>query len=92
MPLRGSYNNDTDHQFQTKSTSSIPDLTVLTVREKPKRKIDLASLMLLLLSCATGVYAYGLTQYDDANALVIVPSVIAATTGALNLITTAPPR
>ena len=69
-----------------------PDLTAMTRHEPPKRKLDLSSLALFLLGCATGIYAYVLTQTTEANALVLVPSVVTATIGALNITTTKSPR
>ena len=54
---------------------------------EPKKVIDLSSVILLAIGVISGFFAFHLTQTTDLNALAIVPSVVAATTGALNLTT-----
>ncbi|KAB1504588.1 hypothetical protein F7230_04630 [Corynebacterium sp. 320] len=59
---------------------------------RPKKGLDIPSIILLVIGIVSGIAAYQLTLTTELNALVIVPSVVAATTGALNLVTTKGPR
>ncbi|KAB1554249.1 hypothetical protein F7232_04615 [Corynebacterium sp. 319] len=59
---------------------------------RPKKGLDISSIILLVIGIISGIAAYQLTLTTELNALVIVPSVVAATTGALNLVTTKGPR
>lgn len=49
------------------------------------RRLDVASLALLLVGLAFGVLAYWLITERGMNALILVPAVVAATTGALHI-------
>jgi len=57
-----------------------------------KRSVDFASAALLAVGIASGVVAYSLTVSDDITALILVPSVVAATIGAFNITKTTAPR
>lgn len=46
------------------------------------RRLDVAGFLLLLLGVVCGVLAYWLITVHDMNPLILVPSVVAATTGA----------
>ncbi|OFR68627.1 hypothetical protein [Corynebacterium sp. HMSC078H07] len=59
---------------------------------RPKKVIDIYSVILLALGIVSGIVAFRLTLTTELNALVLIPSVVAATTGALNLTTTKGPR
>ena len=54
----------------------------------PKRVIDVSSILLLVIGIISGIFAFHLTQTTDLSALAMIPSVVAATTGTLNLTTT----
>lgn len=56
-----------------------------THRYESRRRLDVASLTLLLVGLAFGVLSYWLITADDFNALVIVPSIVAVTIGASHL-------
>lgn len=53
----------------------------------PKRVIDVSSVLLLVVGIISGIFAFHLSQTTDLSALVMIPSVVAATTGVLNLTT-----
>lgn len=56
-----------------------------THRHRPQRKLDVAGLVLLLIGIVFGIFSYWLIVAEDVNALVLVPSVVAATLGATSL-------
>jgi len=56
------------------------------------RRLDVAGLLLLLVGLAFGGLGYWLTVAHDVNALVLVPSVVAITTGATHLTKREAPR
>lgn len=56
-------------------------------RTPPKRVLNVSSVILLVVGIFSGVVAFLLTENSDASALVMIPSVVAATTGVLNLTT-----
>ena len=58
----------------------------------PRRRLDVPSLVLMLIGLATAVFAYRLTADHDVSALVIVPAVVAATIGATHLVKREAPR
>ena len=62
-----------------------------THRRQYRRRLDRASLILLLVSVASGICAYALITHG-ANALVLVPSVVAATIAATHLTRHEAPR
>ena len=64
----------------------------MTIKNRPSRTIDVASLILLLIGIFSFILAYMLIQNDDADALLLVPAVVATTTGALNITTIKAPR
>ncbi len=55
-------------------------------RGNAHRRLDLAALLLLAVGLACGSISYLLIETTGLNALVLVPSVVAATTGASHLI------
>ncbi len=57
-----------------------------------RRRVDLASLALLLCGVAFGVLAYYLISEGGRNPLILVPSVVAATLGASHLVKYEAPR
>lgn len=59
--------------------------TTHSYHPRARRRIDVASLLLLLVGLAVGVLAYWLVQNGNVNTLVIVPSVVAVLTGTRHL-------
>ncbi len=57
-----------------------------------RRRLDLASAALTAIGLIFGVVAYWLITAEHANALVLVPSIIALTIGATHLIKREAPR
>lgn len=53
---------------------------------RTQRRLDIPSLALLLIGLGGGGWCYYLIADHGWNALIIVPSVVAATTGALHII------
>ncbi len=49
------------------------------------RRLDVASLILLLIGLVSGVFAYGLITYNEVNALIIIPSIVTITIGATHI-------
>ena len=64
------------------------------IRRKPgyRRRLDLASVALAMTGVLSGTFAYWLISAHEANALVLVPSVVAATLGATHLTKVEAPR
>ncbi len=60
-------------------------LNMTTGSHQSHRRLDLAGLALLALGLVFGVIAYWLVVERDFNPLVMVPSVVAATTGATHI-------
>jgi NhaP-type Na+/H+ or K+/H+ antiporter len=56
-----------------------------THRDRSRRRLDLASLLLLVTSLASGVFAYWLVMGDGINAIVMIPSIAAATVAATHI-------
>lgn len=56
------------------------------------KAIDIYSVILLALGIVSGIVAFRLTLTTELNGLILIPSVVAATTGVLNLTTTNGPR
>ena len=52
---------------------------------RPRRRLDVAGLALLLIGLTFGALSYWLISDRGLSVLLIVPSVVAATTGALNI-------
>lgn len=63
-----------------------------TQTPRSRRRLDLAGLALLLVGLICGALAYWLIEYRGLNVLAIVPSVVAATTGATHLTKREAPR
>ncbi len=59
---------------------------------RSEKVIDIYSVILLALGIVSGIVAFRLTLTTELSALILIPSVVAATTGALNLTTTKRPR
>lgn len=60
----------------------------MTVMHSPqsRRRLDVASLLLLLAGLVSGLLSYWLVENRGLNALIIVPSIVAVTTGMLHLV------
>jgi hypothetical protein len=58
----------------------------------PRRRLDVWGLVLLLVGALSGLFSYWLITTADVNVLVIVPSIVAATIGALHLTKLEAPR
>lgn len=63
----------------------------MTHKYRSQRRLDLFSLALLLIGIASGLGAYALIE-QGINALVMIPSVVAATIGATHLVKYEAPR
>lgn len=61
-------------------------------RHAPRLRLDVASLVLLLIGLVFGVISYWLIDAREVNVLVIVPSIVAVTVGAMNLMKRQAPR
>lgn len=59
----------------------------MTLMHSPRshRRLDLAGLALLLIGLVFGVISYWLVMDRGLNPLIIVPSIVAATTGASHI-------
>ncbi|GAB2576010.1 hypothetical protein GCM10009593_12900 [Microlunatus antarcticus] len=60
--------------------------------QRPQRRLDVAGLALLLIGLTFGVLSYLAISDRGLSALLIVPSVVAATTGALHITKLEVPR
>lgn len=58
----------------------------MTHSHHSRRRLDLASLLLLLVGIGAGVFAYWLVADQGFTPLVIVPAIVAATVGASHLV------
>lgn len=56
-----------------------------THSRRARRRLDAASLALLLIGLAAGVFSYWLITYRGVNVLIIVPSIVTITIGATHL-------
>ena len=56
-----------------------------THKQESRRRIDVASLILLLIGIAFGVFSYWLIVAEQFNFLIIVPSIVSITIGASHL-------
>ena len=63
-----------------------------TQRRQARRRLDRANFILLLASIASGIGAYVLISMNEVNAIVLVPSAIAATIAATHLTKHEAPR
>jgi len=52
---------------------------------RARRRLDLASLALLIVGIVFGVIAYALVRLEGSDPLIMVPAVVAATLGISNL-------
>lgn len=50
-----------------------------------RRRLDVAGLTLFLIGLVSGLFSYWLITSQELNALIIIPSVIAVTTGAAHV-------
>ncbi len=64
----------------------------MTHRNTSRMRIDVASAALTVIGLAVGVVAYWLVTAQRANALVIVPSVVAVVIGVTHLVKRETPR
>jgi hypothetical protein len=67
-------------------------MTTTAHSHRAGRRLDVAGLMLFLVGLTSGVAAYWLVTAHGLNPLVIVPAVVAATTGAAHLTKRQVPR
>lgn len=63
-----------------------------TNRTHSHRHLDVASLLLLLVGVVFGAFSYWLVADEGISALVLIPSIIAATTGATHITKRQAPR
>lgn len=59
---------------------------------RQRRRLDLASLSLVLIGLAFGFLAYALIEANGYNVLIIVPAVVTLTIGLLNITKSEAPR
>lgn len=64
----------------------------MTHSHRSHRRLDMASLALLLIGLAFGGLSYWLVADHGLNALIIVPSIVAAMTGASHITKREAPR
>ena len=64
----------------------------MTHSRRSHRRLDVPSLVLLLIGLAFGGLAYWLITAQGMNPLIIVPSIAAATTGATHIVKRQAPR
>jgi len=55
---------------------------VVTHSQHSRRRLDVASLALLLLGLVFAVFSYWLIEDHGLSPLIVIPSIVAATTGA----------
>ncbi|NKU55005.1 hypothetical protein GS881_15775 [Rhodococcus hoagii] len=63
-----------------------------TAKREPRRRLDVANLVLLVIGVIFAVVSYCLVTYADTNVLVIAPSIVAITMGATHLVKREVPR
>lgn len=63
-----------------------------TLKSHSRRRLDVSSLVLMVIGLLFGAISYLLATYSGVNVLVIVPSVVAVTIGAMNLVKREAPR
>jgi hypothetical protein len=56
-----------------------------THSHRAHRRLDVASLALLLVGVVSGVFSYWLITYQAMNALIIIPSIVTITIGATHI-------
>ena len=64
----------------------------MTHSHRSHRRLDVASLALLVIGLVFGGLSYWLVADHGLNALIIVPSIVAATTGATHITKREAPR
>lgn len=62
------------------------------LKPQSRLRLDVFSLVLIMIGLLFGTISYVLVTYSDTNVLVIVPSVVAVTIGAMNLVKREAPR
>ncbi|MEJ7648678.1 MAG: hypothetical protein WKF57_06555 [Nakamurella sp.] len=75
-----------------RDASARADRPRATTDLSPRRRIDFAGLALMLVGLVFGAISYWLITYRGSNVLLIVPSIVAATTGATHLTKWQAPR
>ena len=65
---------------------------MMTHSHRSHRRLDAASLVLLVIGLVFGGLSYWLVADHGLNALIIVPSIVAATTGATHISKREAPR
>lgn len=60
-------------------------MTAIGSDRRSHRRLDVASLALLLIGLVFAVISYWLVQDRGYNVLIMVPSIVSATTGALHI-------
>ncbi|AMS03842.1 hypothetical protein SEA_BAXTERFOX_32 [Gordonia phage BaxterFox] len=63
-----------------------------TVKRPHRRRVDAVSLALMVVGLLFGAISYCLVTFADVNALIMVPSIVAATVGASHLVKREAPR
>lgn len=63
-----------------------------TTHSQAQRRVDLGSLALLLVGLVSGILAYLFVTQHGTDPLLLVPSVVAVTTGATHLTRRVAPR
>ncbi|ATD70517.1 hypothetical protein CNO18_09735 [Gordonia sp. 1D] len=64
----------------------------MIARQSSRRRLDLSGLLLMTVGLVFGAISYCLITFGTTNVLVIVPSVVAVTVGAMHLIKREAPR
>lgn len=65
----------------------------MTMRNQdPRRRLDVGSLILLVVGLLSAVFSYWLITSANINPIILVPSIVAATIGALHLTKIEAPR
>ncbi|RDH12972.1 hypothetical protein DVB88_04830 [Tsukamurella pulmonis] len=67
-------------------------MTTTTRSSQSHRRLDVANLIVLVISLLAALFAYALIAYADVNALVIVPSIVVATLSSTHLVKYEAPR
>lgn len=63
-----------------------------TIKRSSRRRLDVTSLVLLVIGLTFAAVSYCLVTFADVNVLVIVPSIVAVTIGATHLVKREAPR
>jgi len=63
-----------------------------TNRHLSRRRLDLSGVVLSCIGLVSGAFSYWLISAEDVNAIVIVPSIVSITVGAMHLTKREAPR